>query len=82
LDFGLNRKSAIQNQKVGLDKTAADVRLESRVPEKDHWARTRGTLRAMKSISIALGFGIGLVVLATIVLRCLATISEMVPWGL
>lgn len=35
---------------------------------------------AMKSISIALGFGIGLVVLAVVAVRCLATISEMAPW--
>jgi hypothetical protein len=34
---------------------------------------------AMKSISIALAFGIGLVVLAAIVLRCLDAILEMVP---
>jgi hypothetical protein len=37
---------------------------------------------AMKSISIALAFGIGLVVLATVAIRCLDAILEMVPWGL
>jgi hypothetical protein len=37
---------------------------------------------AMKSISIALAFGIGLVVLAAVALRCLGAITEMAPWGL